>query len=97
MSEASYQPRELQPMNFVQGLVRVCLFTFLISLGVVVIYPLLWMALNGFKTNSEIFGEPFALPTGFTLDNYISAGTRASGIILQRASSSRWFQRSARF
>ncbi|CAN7619798.1 carbohydrate ABC transporter permease [Ochrobactrum sp. SD129] len=73
MSEASYQPRELQPMNFVQGLVRVCLVTFLISLGVVVIYPLLWMALNGFKTNSEIFGEPFALPTGFTLDNYISA------------------------
>jgi raffinose/stachyose/melibiose transport system permease protein len=57
----------------VQGLVRVCLVTFLISLGVVVIYPLLWMALNGFKTNSEIFGEPFALPTGFTLDNYISA------------------------
>lgn len=73
MSEASYQPRELQPMNFVQRLVRVCLVTFLISLGVVVIYPLLWMALNGFKTNSEIFGEPFALPTGFTLDNYISA------------------------
>lgn len=73
MSEVSYQPRELQPMNFVQGLVRVCLVTFLISLGVVVIYPLLWMALNGFKTNSEIFGEPFALPTGFTLDNYISA------------------------
>lgn len=73
MSEASYQPPELQPMNFVQTLVRVCLVTFLISLGVVVIYPLLWMALNGFKTNSEIFGEPFALPTGFTLDNYISA------------------------
>ncbi|MQP42435.1 ABC transporter permease subunit [Ochrobactrum sp. MYb237] len=63
----------MQSINFVQTLVRVCLVTFLISLGVVVIYPLLWMALNGFKTNSEIFGEPFALPTGFTLDNYISA------------------------
>lgn len=73
MSEASYQPRDMQSINFVQTLVRVCLVTFLISLGVVVIYPLLWMALNGFKTNSEIFGEPFALPTGFTLDNYISA------------------------
>ncbi len=73
MSEASYQQRDMQSINFVQTLVRVCLVTFLISLGVVVIYPLLWMALNGFKTNSEIFGEPFALPTGFTLDNYISA------------------------
>jgi raffinose/stachyose/melibiose transport system permease protein len=73
MSNASYQSRELQPTDFVQTLVRVCLVTFLISLGIVVIYPLVWMALNGFKTNSEIFGEPFALPTGFTLDNYISA------------------------
>ncbi|WP_176038542.1 carbohydrate ABC transporter permease [Brucella tritici] len=73
MSNASYQSRELQPTDFVQTLVRVCLVTFLISLGIVVIYPLLWMALNGFKANSEIFGEPFALPTGFTLDNYISA------------------------
>jgi len=73
MSEASYQPRDMQSINFVQTLVRVCLVTFLVSLGIVVIYPLLWMALNGFKTNSEIFGEPFALPTGFTLDNYISA------------------------
>ncbi len=63
----------MQPTDFVQTLVRVCLVTFLISLGIVVIYPLLWMALNGFKANSEIFGEPFALPTGFTLDNYISA------------------------
>ncbi|KAA9371188.1 MULTISPECIES: carbohydrate ABC transporter permease [Ochrobactrum] len=73
MSNASYQSREMQPTDFVQTLVRVCLVTFLISLGIVVIYPLVWMALNGFKTNSEIFGEPFALPTGFTLDNYISA------------------------
>ncbi len=73
MSNTSYQSRETQPMDFVQTLVRVCLVTFLISLGIVVIYPLVWMALNGFKTNSEIFGEPFALPTGLTLDNYISA------------------------
>ncbi|MBA8822367.1 ABC transporter permease [Ochrobactrum sp. P6BS-III] len=70
---ASYQTRETEPTDFVQILAKVCLVTFLICLGIVVIYPLLWMALNGFKTNSEIFGEPFALPTGFTLDNYIAA------------------------
>lgn len=70
---ASYQTRDVERTDFVQILVKVCLVTFLVSLGIVVIYPLLWMALNGFKTNSEIFGEPFALPTGFTLDNYISA------------------------
>ncbi|APY15284.1 ABC transporter permease subunit [Brucella sp. 10RB9214] len=70
---ASYQVRDVERTDFVQILVKVCLVTFLVSLGIVVIYPLLWMALNGFKTNSEIFGDPFALPTGFTLDNYISA------------------------
>ncbi|MRG57881.1 ABC transporter permease subunit [Phyllobacterium sp. SYP-B3895] len=54
-------------------LAKVCLVTFLVSLGVIVIYPLIWMALNGFKSNSEIFGNPFALPTSFTIGNYISA------------------------
>ncbi|WP_244629969.1 carbohydrate ABC transporter permease [Brucella intermedia] len=63
----------MERTDFAQILAKVCLVTFLVCLGIVVIYPLLWMALNGFKTNSEIFGEPFALPTGFTLDNYISA------------------------
>lgn len=73
MNNASYQSTETKPTEFAQTLVRVGLVTFLISLGIVVIYPLAWMALNGFKTNSEIFGEPFALPTAFTVDNYISA------------------------
>lgn len=70
---ASHQARDMERTDFAQILAKVCLVTFLVCLGIVVIYPLLWMALNGFKTNSEIFGEPFALPTGFTLDNYISA------------------------
>lgn len=70
---ASHQAHDMERTDFAQILAKVCLVTFLVSLGIVVIYPLLWMALNGFKTNSEIFGEPFALPTGFTLDNYISA------------------------
>ncbi len=73
MSNASYPSRETQATDFVQKLVRICLVTFLVSLGIVVIYPLVWMALNGFKTNAEIFGEPFALPTGFTIENYVSA------------------------
>ncbi|WP_408914315.1 carbohydrate ABC transporter permease [Brucella pseudogrignonensis] len=70
---ASYQPRETQRTDFPHVLGKTCLVTFLVTLGIVVIYPLLWMALNGFKTNSEIFGNPFALPSGFTLENYIAA------------------------
>ncbi|MFI3904428.1 carbohydrate ABC transporter permease [Ochrobactrum sp. S1502_03] len=70
---ASYQPREAERTDFLHVLGKTCLMTFLVTLGIVVIYPLLWMALNGFKTNSEIFGNPFALPSGFTLENYNAA------------------------
>lgn len=69
----SYKPHEAERTDFLYVLGKICLVTFLLTLGIVVIYPLLWMALNGFKTNSEIFGNPFALPSGFTLENYISA------------------------
>jgi len=70
---ASYQLRETERTDFLHVLGKTCLVTFLVTLGIVVIYPLLWMALNGFKTNSEIFGNPFALPSGFTLENYVAA------------------------
>lgn len=49
------------------------LHAFLICLGVVVIYPLTWMALNGFKNNAQIFGNPFALPIGWSWENYVQA------------------------
>jgi raffinose/stachyose/melibiose transport system permease protein len=49
------------------------LYAFLICLGVVVIYPLLWMALSGFKNNAQIFGNPFALPVVWTWENYVTA------------------------
>lgn len=70
---ATHQPRETEHVDFVRVLAKACLVTLFVSLGIVVIYPLLWMALNGFKSNSEIFGNPFALPTNFTIENYISA------------------------
>ena len=73
---ATYQPREIGRADFVSALAKVCLVTFLLSLGVVVVYPLLWMALNGFKSNAEIFGNPFALPGGFSFENYVSAWNR---------------------
>ena len=67
------RPPGSERTDFVAVLAKVCLVTFLISLGVVVIYPLFWMMLNGFKTNAEIFGNPFALPSGLDIANYISA------------------------
>ncbi|MBB2972283.1 carbohydrate ABC transporter permease [Mesorhizobium sp. RMAD-H1] len=67
---------ESRSANFWAVLGRTCLVVFLICLGIIVIYPLLWMALNGFKSNAEIFGDPFALPKRLTWENYVAAWNR---------------------
>jgi raffinose/stachyose/melibiose transport system permease protein len=46
---------------------------FLASLVIVVVYPLLWMFLNGFKSNAELFSDPFSLPTNLDPDAYAAA------------------------
>lgn len=45
------------------------LFTFL------AVFPLLWMLLNSFKTNTEIFKNIFALPSKLQFSNYVEAWT----------------------
>jgi N-acetylglucosamine transport system permease protein len=42
-----------------------------------VILPLLWTFMSSFKSSSEIFASPFALPTVWHFDNYIRAWTSA--------------------
>jgi N-acetylglucosamine transport system permease protein len=44
---------------------------------VLIIVPLLWTLLSSFKTTSEIFASPFALPKHWNFDNYVSAWTTA--------------------
>jgi raffinose/stachyose/melibiose transport system permease protein len=69
---AALAPRRQKP-TIAGGIGKTLLLSFLVCLGVVVAYPLLWMALNGFKTNAEIFGSPFSLPSGLSWTNYVSA------------------------
>ncbi len=60
-------------VNVWSVIARTFLYSFLICLGVVVIYPLIWMALSGFKDNAQIFGDPFALPVHWAWNNYVQA------------------------
>lgn len=57
-------------------ILKTFLCAFLVCLGVVVVYPLLWMALSGFKNNAQIFGNPFALPIAWSWQNYVHAWNR---------------------
>ncbi|GGP03163.1 carbohydrate ABC transporter permease [Nonomuraea glycinis] len=66
-------------LSFMGVIARVFMWAFLLGLVVVVVYPLLWMVLNGFKTNAELFSDPFALPVDWSFDNYRKAWNRGVG------------------
>lgn len=62
----------------------IIIYLFLILLAVVYIGPLLWVVLVSFKTNAEIFQNPFSLPKMLQWDNYKiawSAGKLGSATI----------------
>jgi multiple sugar transport system permease protein len=45
---------------------------FIIALGLLMIYPILWMIVSSFKPNNLIFSDPGLIPKAVTIDNYIS-------------------------
>lgn len=48
---------------------------------VLCLYPIVWLFLSSFKTNDELYANPWGLPARFMLDNYVQAITE--GHILQ--------------
>lgn len=55
------------------SIARLVIYLVLVVLAISVIYPLLWMALSGLKTNAELFGDSWALPGQWRFDNYVRA------------------------
>jgi N-acetylglucosamine transport system permease protein len=51
--------------------------TMLTIWSLIVILPLLWTIMTSFKTTTEIFASPFALPEHWNFDNYFKAWTTA--------------------
>ncbi|XAS69652.1 carbohydrate ABC transporter permease [Micrococcaceae bacterium Sec5.7] len=49
----------------------------LIIWSVIVVLPLLWTLMTSFKTSSEIFASPFALPVTWNAGNYVTAWNTA--------------------
>ena len=42
---------------------------------VVILFPLLWMVLSGFKSDADIFSSPWSLPESWKISNYIYVWT----------------------
>jgi N-acetylglucosamine transport system permease protein len=51
---------------------------FLITWAVLVVVPLLWTALNSFKSDREILTSAWSLPGSFSLDSFVRAWTTAN-------------------
>ena len=59
---------------------RGVMYLFLITVGIVLIYPLVWMFFATFKTNAEIFGSSALLPTHISLNAYIEGWKSGGGV-----------------
>lgn len=57
---------------------KILIYIVLISLGVTVLIPVLWVFLASIKESSEFYGNPWAMPKGFYLQNFIDAFEKAS-------------------
>lgn len=58
---------------------RVATHAVIILVGILMIYPLLWMLTSAFKPQDQIFSDPGLWPSEFTLEN-ITAGWTALGL-----------------
>lgn len=45
---------------------------FIIALGLVMLYPIIWMIVSSFKPNNMIFSDPGIIPRAVTIENYIT-------------------------
>lgn len=52
-------------------LVNVFMYAVLIFTVIVSIFPILWVIMSAFKTNAQILGSPFSLPTSISFDAFV--------------------------
>ena len=57
---------------------------FIIALGVLMIYPIVWMIISSFKPNNMIFSDPGLIPKVLTIKNYLSGWEGYAGTTFGR-------------
>jgi multiple sugar transport system permease protein len=57
---------------------------FIIALGLLMLYPIVWMIISSFKPNNMIFSDPGLIPKALTLENYISGWKGYAGVSFGR-------------
>ncbi|MFV2047600.1 carbohydrate ABC transporter permease [Metabacillus sp. YM-086] len=67
------EKKKLKPKN-------IGLHAVIILIGVIMLYPLLWMVSSSFKEATEIFKNISFLPTSVTFENYVEGWSGLSGV-----------------
>jgi raffinose/stachyose/melibiose transport system permease protein len=60
-------------MRLTENIFRIFVLIWFIAYSIAIIYPLLWLAMNGLKSNSEFFLDTWGLPKEPIWGNYIAA------------------------
>ncbi|MCB0204192.1 MAG: carbohydrate ABC transporter permease [Anaerolineae bacterium] len=53
---------------------------FIITLGLLMLYPIVWMIVSSFKPNNMIFSDPGLIPKAVTLENFVSGWKGYAGV-----------------
>ena len=53
---------------------------FIITLGLLMVYPVVWMIVSSFKPNNMIFSDPGLIPKAVTIENYITGWKGYAGV-----------------
>ncbi|RNB88774.1 carbohydrate ABC transporter permease [Brevibacillus nitrificans] len=60
-------------MVFLQKWYRVLIWVWFSAYALCILYPLFWLAMNGFKSNRNFFLDPWGMPDKWLWKNYVSA------------------------
>lgn len=60
-----------------EALYKLFIYVALLTLAISILVPVAWVFLASIKENSEFYGNPWVLPQGFYLQNFIDAWTKA--------------------
>jgi multiple sugar transport system permease protein len=77
-------PNKRKPSHGKKLAKRLLLHLFIISVGFLMLYPVLWMVLSSFQPNAVIFSDPGLIPRYITFENYISGWRGFAGVSFGR-------------
>lgn len=65
-----------RPSTLSARVVRIAVWVLLALMAIGVLYPLFWMVSSSFKTSTEIFASPWALPSSLSPESFVTAWER---------------------